>query len=88
MTRSYKKDIQLLMSILQRQNNIKEVIKRFGCSQNNLEQDKIKNRIIYCNENIDKRLVLRECKIKCVSYRYKTYALYFYVKCGILKRKE
>ena len=29
------------MSILQRQNNIKEVIKRFGCSQNNLEQDKM-----------------------------------------------
>ena len=54
MTRSYKKDIQLLMSILQRQNNIKEVIKRFGCSQNNLEQEKIKNRINYCNENADK----------------------------------
>lgn len=29
MTRSYKKDIQLLMSILQRQNDIKEAIKRF-----------------------------------------------------------
>ena len=41
MIRSYKKDIQLLMSILQRQNDIKEVIKRFGCSQNNLEQDKM-----------------------------------------------
>lgn len=41
MTRSYKKDIQLLMSILQRQADIKEVIKRFGCSQNNLEQDKM-----------------------------------------------
>lgn len=41
MTRSYKKDIQLLMSILQRQNDIKEVMKRFGCSQNNLEQDKM-----------------------------------------------
>ena len=30
MTKSYKKDIQLLMSILQRQNDMKEVIKRFG----------------------------------------------------------
>ncbi len=30
MTRSYKKDIQLLMSILQRQNDIKEVIKHFA----------------------------------------------------------
>ena len=41
MTRSYNKDIQLLMSILQRQNDIREVIKRFECSQNNLEQDKM-----------------------------------------------
>lgn len=41
MTTSYKKDIQLLMSILQRQNDIKEAIKRFGCNQNNLEQDKM-----------------------------------------------
>lgn len=41
MTKSYKKDIQLLMSILQRQNDIKEVIKRFGCTPNNLEQDKM-----------------------------------------------
>lgn len=41
MTRSYKKDIQLLMSILQRQNDIREVIKRFECNQNNLEQDKM-----------------------------------------------
>ncbi|MCM1264300.1 MAG: hypothetical protein NC313_16440 [Butyrivibrio sp.] len=41
MTKSYKKDIQLLMSILQRQNDIKEAIKRFNCSQNNLEQDKM-----------------------------------------------
>lgn len=41
MTRSYKKDIQLLMSILQRQNDIKEAIKRFGCSQNNLEQNQL-----------------------------------------------
>ena len=41
MTRSYKKDIQLLMSILQRQNDIKEAIKHFGCNQNNLEQDKM-----------------------------------------------
>ncbi len=41
MTKSYKKDIQLLMSILQRQNDIKEVLKRFGCTQNNLEQDKM-----------------------------------------------
>ncbi|MCM1127048.1 MAG: hypothetical protein NC429_11320 [Lachnospiraceae bacterium] len=41
MTKSYKKDIQLLISILQRQNDIKEVIKRFECNQNNLEQDKM-----------------------------------------------
>ena len=41
MTKSYRKDIQLLMSILQRQNDIKEVIKRFECNQNNLEQDKM-----------------------------------------------
>lgn len=41
MTKSYKKDIQLLMSILQRQNDIKDVIKRFECNSNNLEQDKM-----------------------------------------------
>ncbi|WP_304975784.1 hypothetical protein [uncultured Acetatifactor sp.] len=41
MTKSYKKDIQLLMSILQRQNDMKAVIGRFGCNQNNLEQDKM-----------------------------------------------
>lgn len=41
MTKSYKKDIQLLMTILQRQNDIKEVIKRFGCNQSTLEQDKM-----------------------------------------------
>lgn len=41
MTKSYKKDIQLLMSILQKQNDMKEVIKRFGCTPNNLEQDKM-----------------------------------------------
>lgn len=41
MTKSYKKDIQLLMSILQRQNDMKEVIKRFECTQNDLEQDKM-----------------------------------------------
>jgi len=41
MTKSYKKDIQLLMSILQRQNDMKEVIERFGCTPNNLEQDKM-----------------------------------------------
>lgn len=39
MTKSYKKDIQLLMSILQRQKDIQEVMKRFGCNQSNLEQD-------------------------------------------------
>lgn len=41
MIKSYKKDIQLLMSILQRQNDMKEVIERFGCNHNNLEQDKM-----------------------------------------------
>lgn len=41
MTKSYKKDIQLLMSILQRQHDMKEVIDRFGCTPNDLEQDKM-----------------------------------------------
>ena len=41
MTKSYKKDIQLLMSILQRQNDIDAAIKRFGCNPNTIEQDKM-----------------------------------------------
>lgn len=41
MTKSYKKDIQLLMSILQRQNDIKNAINHFGCNQNNLEQNQM-----------------------------------------------
>ncbi len=41
MTKSYKKDIQLLMSILQRQDDIKNAIDHFGCNQNNLEQNKM-----------------------------------------------
>lgn len=41
MTKSCQKDIQLLMSILQRQSDIKDVIQHFGCSQNNLENNKM-----------------------------------------------
>ena len=39
MTKSYAKDIQLLFAILRNQDNIKKAIERFGCNQNNLEQD-------------------------------------------------
>ena len=40
MTKSYKKDIQLLISILERQKEIRETIDLFGCNQSNLEQNK------------------------------------------------
>lgn len=39
MTKSYAKDIQLLLAILRNQDNIKKAIERFGCNQNNLEKD-------------------------------------------------
>ncbi|MBQ8633110.1 MAG: hypothetical protein IJ420_05845 [Lachnospiraceae bacterium] len=39
MTKSYAKDIQLLLAILRNQDNIKKVIERFNCNQNNLEKD-------------------------------------------------
>ena len=39
MTKSYAKDIQLLLAILRNQDNIKKAIERFGCNQNNLEQE-------------------------------------------------
>lgn len=39
MTKSYSKDIQLLLAILRNQDNIKKVIERFNCNQNNLEKD-------------------------------------------------
>lgn len=39
MTKSYAKDIQLLLAILLNQDNIRKVIERFGCNQNNLEKD-------------------------------------------------
>lgn len=39
MTKSYAKDIQLLFAILRNQDNIKKVIERFNCNQNNLEKD-------------------------------------------------
>ena len=39
MTKSYSKDIQLLLAILRNQDNIKKVIERFQCNQNNLEKD-------------------------------------------------
>lgn len=40
MTKSYKKDIQLLILILEKQKEIRETINLFGCNQNNLEQNK------------------------------------------------
>jgi len=39
MTKSFAKDIQLLLAILRNQDNIKKAIERFGCNQNNLEKD-------------------------------------------------
>ena len=39
MTKSYAKDIQLLLAIFRKQDNIKKAIERFGCNQNNLEKD-------------------------------------------------
>ena len=39
MTKSYAKDIQLLLAILRNQENIKNALERFGCNQNNLEQE-------------------------------------------------
>ena len=39
MTKSYAKDIQLLLAILRNQENIKKAIERFNCNENNLEKD-------------------------------------------------
>ena len=39
MTKSYAKDIQLLLAILRNQENIKNAFERFGCNQNNLKQE-------------------------------------------------
>lgn len=39
MTKSYAKDIQLLLAILRNQDNIKNALERFNCNQNNLEQE-------------------------------------------------
>lgn len=39
MTKSYAKDVQLLLVILKNQNNIKSALERFGCNQTNLEKD-------------------------------------------------
>lgn len=39
MTKSFAKDIQLLLEILRNQDNIKKAIERFNCNQNNLEKD-------------------------------------------------
>lgn len=39
MTKSYKKDIQLLMTILKNQDKIIEALKHFNCNQNNLEKN-------------------------------------------------
>ncbi len=39
MNKSLKRDIQLLTKILDNQNKIIKVLKRFGCNQKNLEND-------------------------------------------------
>ena len=39
MTKSYRKDIQILMSILKNQNKIIDTIQFFGCNQNDLEKN-------------------------------------------------
>lgn len=39
-TKSYSKDIQLLMKIFQNQQNIQNVLKDFNCNEINLEQNK------------------------------------------------
>lgn len=39
MTKSYSKDIQLLMKILQNQDKIDKAIKTFNCNQNNLDKN-------------------------------------------------
>ena len=39
MTKSYAKDIQLLLAILRNQDNIKNALERFNCNQKNLEQE-------------------------------------------------
>lgn len=39
MTKSYKRDIQILMKMFQNQTKIANAIKRFGCNQNNLDKD-------------------------------------------------
>lgn len=38
MTKSYSKDIQLLMKILQNQDKINKAIKALNCNQNNLDK--------------------------------------------------
>lgn len=39
MTKSYKRDIQILMKILQNQTKIANAVKRFDCNRNNLDED-------------------------------------------------
>lgn len=40
MTKSYSKDIQLLMKILKNQQNMKDVMAQFNCNTANIEQNK------------------------------------------------
>lgn len=35
-TKSYKRDVQILMKILSNQDKIKDVLTYFGCNQNNM----------------------------------------------------
>ena len=41
MTKSYSKDVQLLMKILQNQDKINKAIKAFNCNQNNLDKNEM-----------------------------------------------
>lgn len=41
MTKSYSRDVQILMKILQNQNSIMEAISHFQCNVNNLHQNKM-----------------------------------------------
>lgn len=41
MTRTYSRDTQILMRILQNQNNIKEAIQHFQCNNTNLHENKM-----------------------------------------------
>lgn len=65
MTKSYAKDIQLLLAILRNQDNIMKAIERFGCNQNNLEKDAMA--LIYVLFIWHKSVNLQSCLQKKVS---------------------